>query len=131
MLRFLRWLVVLIGGVLIGGGLVLHGQVAVARYMREEVDRTFFLWRAIGQATFTFQSDDVRMALVAAETPEEALRESDRAAWVLVIIGGLLALTGPLLHSHRHHGQSAPLSSAKIQGAKTPPAKVPTRGGRK
>lgn len=113
MLRFLRWFVVLIGGVLIGGGLVLHGQVAVARYMREEVDRTFFLWRAIGQATFAFQSDDVRMALVAAEAPEEALRESDRAGWVLVIVGGLLALTGPLLHSHRH---TEPKASAPSPG---------------
>ncbi|MCA8965707.1 MAG: hypothetical protein H6838_03535 [Planctomycetes bacterium] len=126
MLRFLRWLVVLIGGVLVGGGLVLHGQVAVARYMREEVDRTFFLWRAIGNATFAFQSDDVRMALVAAETPEEALRESDRAAWVLVIIGGLLALTGPLLHSHRHPGQPGAVPSAT-----KPQTKVPARNAKR
>ncbi len=96
-LRFVRWFVVLLGGALVGGGLFLHGQVAMARYMRSEVQRTFFLWRAIGEATFVFQGDDVRMALAMSEVPEAALRESDRAAWVLVIVGSLVALTGPLL----------------------------------
>lgn len=103
----------LVGGVLIGGGLVLHGQVAVARHMRSEVDRTFFLWREIGKATFAFQSDDVRMALAMAETPDLALQESDRAAWVLIIIGSLFALTGPLLQSHRPPGATSRGNPAK------------------
>ena len=97
MLPLLRWLFTVLGGILIGVGLALHGQVALVRYMREEVDRTFVLWRALGHATFAFQGGETRMALAMKEVPEEALRESDRAAWVLVAVGGLLTLTGPLL----------------------------------
>ena len=37
------------------------------------------------------------MALAMAEVPEQALKESDRAGWVLVLVGGFIALTGPLL----------------------------------
>lgn len=97
MLALLRWFTVMLGGLLLGIGLTLHGQVALARYMRQEVDNTFVLWRAIGQATFYFQGGETRMALAMSEVPEEALRESDRAAWVLVIIGGLVGGTGPLI----------------------------------
>jgi hypothetical protein len=41
------------------------------------------------------------MALAMSEVPPEALHHSDRAAWVLVIVGGLVALTGPLLRRGR------------------------------
>ncbi|MEO6597784.1 MAG: hypothetical protein ABIP94_23815 [Planctomycetota bacterium] len=78
----------MLGGVIQGSGLVLHGQVAMARYMRQEVDGTFFLWRAIGKATFVFQGGETRMALAMAEVPPHALMESDRAGWVLVIVWG-------------------------------------------
>lgn len=101
MLGIARWLFTVIGGTLLGAGLVLHGQVALARHMQNEVSRTFFLWRALGEATFAFQSGDVRMALAMKEVPEAALRESDRAAWVLVIVGGLVSVTGPLLRRGR------------------------------
>jgi hypothetical protein len=97
MLGFVRWFCAVFGGVVLGAGLVLHGQVALARHMRNEVDGTFFLWRALGQATFAFQGGETRMALAMAEVPEAALKESDRAGWVLVIVGGLIAVTGPLL----------------------------------
>jgi hypothetical protein len=97
MLRVVRWLCAVLGGVILGAGLVLHGQVAMARYMRNEVEHTFFLWRAIGEATFSFQGEETRMALAMAEVPEAALKESDRAGWVLVVVGSLIALTGPLL----------------------------------
>ena len=97
MIGIVRWLFTLIGGVLLGSGLVLHGQVALAHYMRHEVDNTFFLWRALGQATFAFQGGETRMALAMSEVPAEALDASDRAAWVLVIVGCLIAATGPLL----------------------------------
>ncbi len=97
MLALLRWFAVLLGGLILGTGLTLHGQVALARHMRQEVDNTFVLWRAIGDATFYFQGAETRMALAMKEVPEEALRESDRAAWVLLIIGGLIALTGPAI----------------------------------
>lgn len=110
MLGIARWLFTLIGGVLLGSGLVLHGQVALARYMKDEVANTFFLWRALGQATFAFQRSDVRMALAMQEVPDEALRESDRAAWVLVVVGGLVSLTAPLLRRAR---RAAPAAAAK------------------
>lgn len=115
MVRLVRWLCSVLGGVILGAGLVLHGQVALARYMRNEVDHTFFLWREIGKATFAFQSGDTRMALAMAEVPEAALKESDRAAWVLVVVGSLIALTGPLL------GRGGPPPKAA-------PAKVAARG---
>lgn len=97
MVRLVRWLCAVLGGTVLGAGLVLHGQVAMARYMREEVDNTFFLWRAIGHATFVFQGGETQMALAMSTVPEAALVESDRAAWVLVVVGALIALTAPLL----------------------------------
>lgn len=97
MLAVARWSFAVVGGILAGAGLTLHGQVAFARYVRQQVDSTFFLWRAVGQATFAFQGGETRMALAMGEVPEAALTESDRAAWVLVIVGSLIALSGPLL----------------------------------
>lgn len=110
MLGFVRWFFALLGGVLLGSGLVLHGQVAIARVMRKEVQNTFVLWRAIGEATFAFQSDDVRIALWMNEIPDAAIQESDRAAWVLVIVGGLIGITGPLL---RRPGKPAVARAAR------------------
>ncbi len=101
MLAFARWFFALLGGLLLGAGLTLHGQVAFARYVKKEVDGTFFLWRAIGEATFTFQGGETQMALAMGTVPDEALKESDRAAWVLVIVGGLIALTAPLLRGSK------------------------------
>jgi uncharacterized protein YjeT (DUF2065 family) len=98
----------LLGGVLLGTGLVLHGQVALARYMREEVDNTFVLWRALGRATFAFQGGETRMALAMSEVPDEALKHSDRAGWVLVIVGGVIAVTGPMLRRGRGSPKPAP-----------------------
>jgi len=92
-----RWTLTLLGGVLVGAGLVLHGQVALAHYMRHEVDSTFFLWRAIGEATIFLQGGDVRFAFALREVPAEVLRESDTAAWTLVAVGAFLSLTVPLL----------------------------------
>ena len=102
-----RWLFTFIGGVLFGSGLVLHGQVALARYMREEVDNTFFLWRMMGDATFAFQGGKTRMALAMSEVPGEALVHSDRAAWVLVVVSGLVAMSGPMLRRGRRQQKAA------------------------
>jgi hypothetical protein len=41
--------------------------------------------------------------------PDAALKQSDRAAWVVVIVGSLIALTGPLLR----RGRPAPKKGAK------------------
>lgn len=113
MLGIARWLFTVLGGALLGAGLVLHGQVALARYMRQEVDNTFFLWRALGDATFVFQGGETRMALAMAEVPDAALKESDRAAWVLVVVGGLVALTGPLLRGGRPQATKPPPKVAR------------------
>ena len=101
LLRFARWWVVLLGGALLGVGLCLHGQLAVARVLREEVTNTFFLWRAIGQVTFIFQDDVTQAAIWMHDVPDAVMRESDSAAWVLVAIGALLALSAPMLRRRR------------------------------
>jgi hypothetical protein len=87
--RLVRWWLTLFGGVLLGAGLVLHGQVAVAHHMRDEVDGTFFLWRAVGELTFVFQDDLTRAALLIRELPSDVLARSDLAAWVLMALGGV------------------------------------------
>lgn len=101
MRRFLagfgRWFLTLLGGVLLGGGVVLHGQVALVRAMTNEVHQTFFLWRAIGRATIFLQGGDVQMAFAMTEVPPEVLRECDFAAWTLVAVGALIAIAAPLL----------------------------------
>jgi hypothetical protein len=97
MLAIARWFFAVLGGLLLGGGLTLHGQVAFARYVKQEADSTFFLWRAIGEATFAFQGGETQMGLAMGAVPDAALAESDRAARVLVIVGALIALAGPLL----------------------------------
>ena len=101
MIGIARWLFTVIGGVLLGSGLVLHGQAALARYMRDEVDNTFFLWSALGKATFAFQGGETRMALAMADVPEEALQHSVRAAWMLVCVGALIVLIAPMLRRGR------------------------------
>lgn len=93
----IRWTLILFGGILIGAGLVLHGHVALAHYMREEVENTFFLWRAIGEATIFLQGSDVRVAMALREVPAEVLEESDTAAWTLIVVGAVLALIAPFL----------------------------------
>ena len=100
-LRLARWWLILLGGVLLGAGLVLHGQIAFARYARQEVADTFILWRGIGRLTFAFQDPTRRIALVIDEVPEDVVRECDRAAWVLVVLGAAIALSAPLVTSSR------------------------------
>lgn len=96
MTRFLadlaRWLCHLIGGVLLGAGLVLHGQIAFIRLANNEVEKTFVLWRLVGEATVYLQSLDVQVALALRDIPPDVLRESDLAAWTLVIVGVLMVL---------------------------------------
>lgn len=98
-LRFVRWWVVLLGGVLLGVGLCLHGQLAVAEHLRDQAQSTFFLWRGIGQLTFIFQDEVTQAALWMHDVPETVMRESDRAAWTLVVIGLLMSTMAPLLHA--------------------------------
>lgn len=101
MLRFLRAWAILLGGMLIGAGLCLHGQIAVAHAMREQVASTFFLWRGIGELTFVFQDDVTKAALWMNEIPAEVLRQSDAAAWTLVVLGGVLVGAAPFVRRRR------------------------------
>ncbi len=89
--HLVRWWVGLVGGVLLGAGLVLHGQIACARYAKQEVDSVFVLWRAIGQLTFFYQDDVTQAALWLEEIPDGVLRESDRAAWTMAVLGTAVA----------------------------------------
>lgn len=97
LIRLMRWFLVLLGGVLLGAGLFLHGQVAVARDIRRQVDDTFFLWREVGKATFFIQSSDHRIGLTLAEVPEDVLAMSNRTGWILVCFGLAMAVATPLL----------------------------------
>lgn len=87
-----QWLTVLLAGILVGGGLVLHAQVAVMEHMRNEVDNTFILWRGIGKLTFMFQDEVTQAALLMHNFPPGFLAEADRGAWTLVVIGSVVAL---------------------------------------
>lgn len=108
LLRFVRWWVILLGGILLGAGLCLHGQLAVAEHLRDQVQDTFFLWRGIGQVTFIFQDEVTQAALWMNEIPEEVVEESSSAAWTLCILGGLLACTAPLLRRPRRRKAGKP-----------------------
>ncbi|MBM3974080.1 MAG: hypothetical protein FJ301_08275 [Planctomycetes bacterium] len=100
MRALLRWMLTTLGGLVAGVGVTLHSQVAFARFLQDEVDGTFFVWRAIGRATFWFQGESTQLALAMAEVPASALRASDIAAWTLVAVGGLVAFAGLLLPRH-------------------------------
>jgi len=99
--RLARWWLLLLGGVLLGAGLVLHAQLACLQLARAQVERTFFLWRAIGKLTFAFQDGVTQAALWADEVPDAVVRESERGAWTLVVIGAALALSSVSLRSAR------------------------------
>lgn len=96
-----RWWLLLCGGVLIGMGLLLHGQVWSMHSLREEVRGTFFLWRALGQLTFVFQDDLTKAALWAHECPADVLDESERAATAMLVLGALCAIGSTLLRATR------------------------------
>lgn len=100
-LRFVRWMLLLLGGVLLGAGLVVHGQVAVAEHMRAQVRETFFLWRGVGRISFVFQDDQTKMALWLHELDPKVLDHSRRAASVLLTLGLLLALAAPWMTCER------------------------------
>ena len=97
-LRVARWWLTLLGGVLLGMALVLHGQVMAVQHMRNEVSSTFALWRGIGKLTFAFQDSKTQTALLAHDFPVILIREADRAAWTLAAIGVILAATAFLIH---------------------------------
>ena len=89
-MKMARSTVLFASGLLLGAGLFLLGETKAALYLREQVDSTFFLWRAIGYATFIFQDDTTQMALALGDLPESAFRHSMRISWTLLVIGGLM-----------------------------------------
>ncbi|HEX6813757.1 MAG TPA: hypothetical protein VF384_19205 [Planctomycetota bacterium] len=100
--------------------------------MRDEAEATFFLWRAIGNATFVFQSGERRLALALYELPEDVIKESIRSAWVLVIVGSLVAITGPLLRAGSPQGspvrQGNPQRAGSSPRPSSPPRRKPAKG---
>jgi hypothetical protein len=100
-IAFVRFWARLLAGALLGAGLVLHGQVAFANYMRAEVADVFFLWRGVGQITFVFQDDRTKLGLWLNEIPQRVLVESARAAWTLIVVGGVLAMLSLAMRPHR------------------------------
>ena len=69
--------------------------------MKEEVDSTFFLLRAVGYATFVFQGDDVQVALAISELPDGALEHSGRVAITLLVIGALVLAAVPFVRKRQ------------------------------
>lgn len=114
-LRLIRWWAVLLAGGLLGAGVVLHGQLAMGRLIREEVESVPGIYRAIGHATFFLQDATTRSSLLLHEIPEEALEEGDHMAWTLVICGALCALAAPMLL--RRHGPVTPPASQGLGNA--------------
>ncbi len=100
-MKWVRAWIVLTGGMLIGAGLVLHAEVAMAEHIRNEVQSVFFVWRGIGQLTFVFQGDLVQTALFLNDVPDEVLVHSDRMAWTLTLIGLLFLICAPQVRRRR------------------------------
>jgi hypothetical protein len=92
----------LVGGVLLGVGLLLYGQVRWADHLREEVRSTFFLWRLVGQITFMLHGMDRKTAMLIADIPEDYVKESEKISITLMILGGSMALVSPFLRSRGH-----------------------------
>jgi len=99
--RVTRALICFVAGILVGAGLLLYGQVRLAEYFRDEVFSTFFLWRAIGDATYFLQGTDVQVALTLSKLPAESIVHSKRLAITLIVLGGELMLLLPFLKPRR------------------------------
>ncbi len=91
----LRSLLFFGAGVMVGAGLLLYGQVRFGLYIHDEVENTFFLWRAIGEATYFLQDPETQLALALHEFDKSYLLESRRIGVTLMIIGGLIAFVTP------------------------------------
>ncbi len=89
---FVKWVLHLLGGVLIGMGLLLWGQAEFLSYVRHEVEGTFFLFRWIGKVSFVFMSSPTKVALALSDIPPEAVRESVGWAKFFLAAGGALVL---------------------------------------
>lgn len=104
--RLLRWLFLVGGGALLGAGLVLLGQLAVAEHLRAKAQAKFFLWRGIGQVSFIFQDDQTKLALWLNEIDARVLDHSRQGAWVMIVLGSLVVLLAPWMHcGHRKTGK--------------------------
>lgn len=119
--RIARWCFTLLGGLFLGAGLLLHGLIAVAFRMIGRVDETFFLWRAVGRATIFMLGGDRRVALALKEVPPDVLDECSRSAWMMVVVGTLLAITGPFLRG----AVARPASTVTRRSAPRSPPSAP------
>ena len=74
-MKWVRWWLVFAGGMLIGAGLLLCGEVAMAEHLRNEGQGVFFLWRGLAQLTFIFHDDLTRTSLFLSDLPEHVFVE--------------------------------------------------------
>ncbi len=87
-----KWILHLLGGILLGMGLLLWGQAEFLAYVRNEVQGTFFLFRWIGKVSFIFMSPDKKVALALADIPAGTVQESVRWAKSFLVAGTALVL---------------------------------------
>jgi len=111
--RVLRWLLVVAGGMLLGAGLFLHGQVQVAEYMRAEARNTFFLWRGVGRMSFMLQDSQTQLALWLDDLDPEVLDHSRHAACAMFTLGGLIVLAAPWMHVPRRRRAKKPAAAGR------------------
>ncbi|MFQ5504563.1 MAG: hypothetical protein ACE5F1_07165 [Planctomycetota bacterium] len=97
LLKITKTLLCFLAGTLFGAGILLYGQVRLAEYMREQVESKFFLWRAIGDATYFLQGNDVQIALTLAKLPPASLIHSKRLGITLMVLAGLIMVMLPLV----------------------------------
>lgn len=120
--RLLRWLLLVLSGALLGAGVFLFGQVAFAHHMRAQVQERFFLWRGIGQVSFIFQDSTTKMALWLNELDEKTLHHSAHAAWVMIVLGSLMALVVPWMPCGKRK-KPVPATPGKPAPAKPAPVR--------
>ena len=101
LLRCTKSLLYFLSGFLVGVGLLLYGQVKLAMTIKEEVEGTFFLWRAIGNVTYFLQGQSTQVALTVGKLPQEYLVHSKRVGLTLIALGVLCGLISPWCKKRR------------------------------
>lgn len=101
LLRLTKCLLYFCSGFMVGVGLLLYGQVRLAMLVKEEVEGTFFLWRAIGNVTYFLQGQSTQVALTVGQLPREYLVHSKRVGLTLIVFGALCGLLAPWCKKRR------------------------------
>jgi hypothetical protein len=94
----------LMAGVLGGAGSLLLAQVIVAERVRDQVESSGPVLRAVADATFFLQSQNVQAAIAVANVVPGSLEHSRRVAITLLVVAGLLLVSMPFLRGRRKRG---------------------------